>query len=131
MSGESVLIVEDEGLIALHLSEILEKSGYRVTGIAYSGEMVLRDFEKLPLPDIILMDIALAGAIDGIETARQIRRRHDIPVIFLTAYSSRNRIDEAAVVSPYGYLTKPVMSDDLFAAIRSALDRNHSHPPLR
>lgn len=61
MSGESVLIVEDEGLIALHISETLEREGYRISGLAYAGEMVLRDFGKSPVPDIILMDIALAG----------------------------------------------------------------------
>jgi CheY-like chemotaxis protein len=123
MSGESVLIVEDEGLIAPHISETLEREGFRISGLAYAGEMVLRDFGKSPLPDIILMDIALAGEMDGIEAARRIRQNHDIPVIFLTAYSSRSRIDEATAVSPYGYITKPVMTDDLLTVIRSALDR--------
>ena len=121
MSGETILIVEDEGLIALHLTELLEKAGYRTTGPAYSGEMVLRDFEKSPLPDLILMDIALAGRLDGIQTARRIRERYPIPVIFLTAYSSQSRIDEAKEVSPFGYLMKPVMEDELFSAIDRAL----------
>lgn len=61
--------------------------------------------------------------MDGIEAARRIRQNHDIPMIFLTAYSSRNRIDEATAVSPYGYITEPVMTDDLLTVIRSALDR--------
>ena len=121
MSGETILIVEDEGLIALHLTELLEKAGYRTTGPAYSGEMVLRDFEKSPLPDLILMDIALAGRLDGIQTARRIRERYPIPIIFLTAYSSQSRIDEAKEVSPFGYLMKPVMEDELFSAIDRAL----------
>jgi len=121
MTGETILIVEDEGLIALHLTELLENAGYRIAGPAYSGERVLRDIASAPLPDLILMDIALAGSLDGIETARQIRSRFPIPVIFLSAYSNQNRIDEAHAVSPYGYLTKPVMQDDLLAAIRGAL----------
>jgi len=121
MSGETILIVEDEGLIALHLTELLEKAGYRTTGPAYSGEMVLRDFEKSSLPDLILMDIALAGRLDGIQTARRIRERYPIPIIFLTAYSSQSRIDEAKEVSPFGYLMKPVMEDELFSAIDRAL----------
>jgi CheY-like chemotaxis protein len=121
MSGETILIVEDEGLIALHLTELLEKAGYRIGGPAYSGEIVLRDFEKTPHPDLILMDIALAGKLDGIETARQIREKYPIPVIFLTAYSNQNRIEQAKVVSPHGYLMKPVMEDELFTAIDSAL----------
>jgi CheY-like chemotaxis protein len=121
MTGETILVVEDEGLIALHLTELLEKAGYRVGGPAYSGEMVLRDLASSPLPDLILMDIALAGKLDGIETARQIREQYPIPVIFLTAYSSQNRIEQAKAVSPFGYLMKPVIEDELFAAVGLAL----------
>ena len=121
MTGETILIVEDEGLIALHLTELLEKAGFHVSEPASSGEMVLRELGSSSLPDLILMDIALAGSLDGIETARQIRQRHDIPIIFLTAYSNQNRIDEAQEVSPFGYLRKPVMDDELLAAISSAL----------
>ena len=130
MTGETILIVEDEGLIALHLTELLENAGYRVASPACSGEMVLRDIASAPLPDLILMDIALAGSLDGIETARQIRRRFPIPVVFLTAYSNQNRIDEAMEVSPFGYLTKPVMEEDLLGAIRRALDRPARLMPL-
>ena len=121
MTGEIILIVEDEGLIALHLSELLEKAGYHVSAPAYSGEMVLRELGTSPLPDLVLMDIALAGSLDGIETARQIRQQYPIPVIFLTAYSNQNRIDEAQKVSPFGYLKKPVLEDELLGAISRAL----------
>jgi two-component system, response regulator PdtaR len=121
MTGETILVVEDEGLIALHLTELLEKAGFMVKEPAYSGEMVLRDLGKSPLPDLILMDIALAGKLDGIETARRIREKHPIPVIFLTAYSNQNRIEQANAVSPCGYLMKPVMEDELFKAIDRAL----------
>jgi two-component system, response regulator PdtaR len=123
MTGETILIVEDEGLIALHLTELLEKAGYCIAGPSCSGEQVLRDIASAPFPDLILMDIALAGSLDGIETARRIRQQFPIPVIFLTAYSNQNRIDEAREVSPFGYLTKPVMEDELLGAIRGALDR--------
>jgi CheY-like chemotaxis protein len=122
MSGESIFIVEDEGLIALHLFELLEKAGYRIAGTAYSGEVALRDIGKSPLPDLILMDIALAGVIDGIETARRIRQQYDIPIIYLTAFSNPSRVEEAKEVSPYGYLMKPVMKDDLLDTIRSVFD---------
>ncbi len=123
MSGESILIVEDEGLIALHLSEILEAGGYRIAGMEFSGETVLRTIGKDGLPDLILMDIALAGKMNGIEAARCIRERYDIPVIFLSAYSGQNRIEEAHAVSPYGYLRKPVVKDDLLNAVRGVLDQ--------
>ena len=72
MTGEIVLIVEDEGLITLHLTEILENVGYRVVDPGIPEKWHLRRFKKSPLPDLILMDIGLAGSIDGIETARKI-----------------------------------------------------------
>jgi CheY-like chemotaxis protein len=128
MTGEIILIVEDEGLIALHLTELLEKAGYRVSGPEYSGEMVLRKLGTSPLPDLVLMDIALAGSLDGIETARQIRQQYPIPVIFLTAYSNQKRIDEAQEVSPFGYLRKPVMEDELLGAIKKALAKPSDAP---
>ncbi len=126
MTGETILVVEDEGLIALHLTEMLENAGYRVSGPTYAGERALRELGTSPLPALILMDIALAGSLDGIETARQIRQRYPIPVIFLSAYSSQHRIEEAMKVSSDGYLMKPVMREDLLKAIRNVLDKKNS-----
>jgi CheY-like chemotaxis protein len=123
MTGERILIVEDEGLIALHLTELLEREGYTIAGSGFAGEQVLKEMGTGPLPDLILMDIALAGQLDGIETARQIRARYDLPVIFLTAYGDQSRIDAANEVSPYGFLIKPVMDDELLSTIRNAFDR--------
>ena len=123
MTGKIIQIVEDEGLIVLHLTEMLEKAGYRVTDPVYSGEMALQALEKSLKPDLILMDIGLAGSLDGIETAKKIRQQYTIPIIFLTAYSDRNRIEQAKEVSSFAYLTKPVFDEDLLAAIRDALDQ--------
>ena len=83
MTGETILVVEDDGLIALHLVELLEKAGYRVIDPACSGERALRTLERSPQPDLILMDIGLAGSLDGIETALQIRQKFLIPLIFV------------------------------------------------
>jgi len=126
MSSESILIVEDEGLIALHLAEFLEQAGYHIAGTPFSGEACVQMVRHSP-PDLILMDIALAGPMDGVEAARQIRHRYDIPVIFLSAYSDQSRIDEADAVSPYGFLTKPVMDDQLISTIEDALAQWHRH----
>ena len=125
VGGEAILIVEDEGLIALHLSELLENAGFRIAGTPYSGEASILMTERYQ-PDLILMDIALAGDMDGIEAARRIRQQYDIPVIFLSAFSDQNRIDEAWEVSPYGYITKPVMDDHLLALIANALAQRGS-----
>ena len=122
MSGETVLVVEDEGLIALHLTELLEKAGFHVVDPASSGEMALRMLEQSPKPALILMDIGLPGGFDGIETAWQIRLRYHLPIIFLTAYSDKNRMETAKEISPFGYFIKPVTEEDLLTAIKNALD---------
>jgi len=123
MTGETILVVEDEGLIALHLVELLEDAGYRVTAPAYSGEMVLRALEKSPVPDLILMDVGLAGTLDGIETARQIRQRFSIPLIFITAHTSNHMLERMREVAPDGIVIKPFVRDNLLALIEKTVAR--------
>ncbi|HTY16007.1 MAG TPA: response regulator [Methanoregulaceae archaeon] len=121
MSSGTILLVEDEGLIALHLMEVLTNAGYTVTDLITSGEELLELLEHSAMPDAIIMDIGLAGEIDGIETARRLRDRHNIRVIFLTAYSDQNRLEEANEVNPYEYLIKPVMREDLLRAVDKSI----------
>jgi CheY-like chemotaxis protein len=121
MSAGTIFVVEDEGLIALHLMELLSNEGFTVPVPVATGEDLLEELATLAPPDLILMDIGLAGKIDGIETARRVRKQYDIPVIFLTAYSDQNRVKEAQEITPYGYLLKPVMRRDLIIAVRDAL----------
>lgn len=123
MTGETILVVEDEGLIALHLIELLENAGYRIVDPAYSGEMALRMLEKSPQPDLILMDIGLAGSLDGIETAQKIRKQFSIPLIFVTAYTSEKTLKRMQEVSPDGIIIKPFDPEDLLALLWKALDR--------
>jgi CheY-like chemotaxis protein len=125
-----VVIVEDEGLIALHIEEMLTHAGYDVADLFPCGEDALAYLADSPPPDIILMDIGLAGSLSGIETARSIRKTADIPVIFLTAYNDRHHLSEASAVSPYGCLTKPFTEKDLVAALETALFKaRSSHDP--
>ena len=121
MTGETILVVEDEGLIALHLSEMLEKAGYRVISPLYSGEMALRALETSPKPDLVLMDIGLAGSLDGIETSRQIKKRSPVPLIFITAYTSEKYACTNAGSSTGGVITKPFDDKDLLALIGKAV----------
>ena len=123
MTGESILIVEDDGLIALYLTELMENAGYRVSGSASSGKMVLRMLEKSPRPDLILMDIGLDGLPDGIDTARQVRQRFLIPLIFVTAYTSESTIERAREVSSDGFIGKPFMDHDILVLVRKVLDQ--------
>jgi len=114
---KSILIVEDEGIIALHLMETLINAGYRVFEPVSTGEEVLKLLEVSPQPDLILMDITLDGILDGIETARLIMQQYQIPVIFLTAHSNGSVVTKAKEVSPQGYILKPVLVEDLLQNI--------------
>ena len=122
MTGETILVVEDDGLIALYLTELMEKTGYHV-GSASSGEMAIGSLKESPVPDLILMDIGLAGSLDGIETLREIRKQFSIPVIFITAYTSPAILERIREVRPDGYIVKPFMDNDLLALVRKILDQ--------
>jgi CheY-like chemotaxis protein len=124
MTNTSILIVEDEGLIALHLMETLANAGFEVREPVPSGEEALRHVERVPRPDLILMDITLDGQLDGIETASRIRTRYDIPVIFLTAHSNDTIMNRAKEASPCGYILKPVIEKDLLAHVKKALNQS-------
>jgi two-component system, response regulator PdtaR len=123
LTGKSILVVEDNGIIALNSYELLTKSGFEVPGIFASGEELLDHLDRSGPPDLILMDIRLNGQLDGIETARKVRQRYDVPVIFLSSYSDDRRMAEAQDVSPYGYIIKPFIEQQLVGVIRAALIR--------
>lgn len=118
-----ILIVEDELLIAQGLSRKLTKMGYTVVGIVSSGADAIQRVETEP-PDLILMDIVIKGAIDGIETAAQIRARTNIPVIYVTAYADDETLERAGETGSYGYILKPFKEREIHAAIKMAL-RKH------
>ncbi len=123
MTGESILVVEDNGVIALQIAELLEKNGYRISGTTAYGEEAVEIAEKTP-PNLICMDIELMGKIDGIETARRIREYADIPIIYLTAYSDNRRFVLAKETGPYNYIVKPFNERELLASVDLALHRH-------
>lgn len=118
-----ILIVEDESIVALDLRSTLEELGYQVVGTADTGEAAV-ELAMREHPDIVLMDIRLRGAMDGTEAAEQIRRRYNVPVIYLTAYSDDATLRRAQASEPYGYLLKPFAERDLQVAIQMALYRH-------
>ncbi len=126
LTTRSILVVEDNAIIALNSYELLTKSGFEVPGMFASGEELLRHLDQAGPPDLILMDIGLAGKLDGIETARRVRKQYDIPVIFLTSYSDDKRIADARDVSPYGYIVKPFIEKQFIEVVRAAL--SHTGP---
>jgi PAS domain S-box-containing protein len=122
MAGETILIVEDDGILATHLQYVLTELGYRPAEPVASGEEAIGAAAALK-PDLILMDINLAGKMNGIDAAGHIAADSGVPVIFLTGHAEDALIQEAKRVAPYGYLVKPVAERELAATIELALYR--------
>jgi len=120
MKTPSILIVEDEYIVAKDIKISLEKIGYTICSIVASGEEAITKAEKDDL-DLVLMDIMLKGKMDGIEAAELIRSRFGIPVIFLSAYSDKDMLKRAKLALPSGYLLKPFQDRELKAIIEVAL----------
>ncbi len=120
-----ILIVEDERITSDHLRRLLKRLGYMVVGIAGSGTEALNLLEKLH-PDLMLVDIGLPGRIDGVQIAQQARGDHDIPVVFLTAFSDPETILRARTSEPYGFIVKPFVEEELHATIEIALQQQAS-----
>ncbi len=126
----SILIVEDEEIVALDIACQLERLGYRVTGTARTGEDACRAVADAR-PDLVLMDISIEGEMDGVATAERIRQSTPIPVVFLTAYSDGKTLARAREVEPYGYIVKPFDQRDLQTAIEIALYKGEVDRRLR
>ncbi len=122
MEPASILIVEDEPVVAKDIQLSLQRLGYRVPATATSGEEAIRKAVDMH-PDLILMDIVLKGKMDGVETALQIQRKQDVPVIYLTAYADTHTLERAKVTSPAGYMLKPYQANELRTTIELALHR--------
>lgn len=120
MKPASILIVENEFIIAEKLSADLAGAGYLVTGVATSGKEAVELVAKY-LPDLIMMDIKLDGELDGIDTASLIGKNYSVPVIYLTGYTDNNLFTRAKFTRPASYLTKPYNPGDVFHAIELAL----------
>ena len=119
----SVLIVEDESIIALDLEENLKDMGFDIAGVT-DEETEALEIAKTNSPDVALMDINLNGVKDGIDIASELKEQYRIPTIFLTAHSDREIVDRAVGISPYGYLLKPYKYDELEIAIETVLKRS-------
>ncbi len=125
-----IYICEDEAIIATDLKRRLERLGYTVCGMSARGEDAL---ERIPVleVDLVLMDIHLAGSLDGIETARLLHQRVNVPIIYATAHGEAPYLRKALQVPVYGYLMKPVDEAALVAAVETALDRRQLEQKLR
>lgn len=118
--GTKILLVEDSHFIAMFVGEYLRKNGYHIENVITGEEAIQKVCYGIP-PDLILMDIELAGKINGIEAARIIIKHKEIPIIFLTANASEKVINEIRNVNAYGFLEKGMDNSALLATIEMAL----------
>jgi PAS domain S-box-containing protein len=126
----SVLVVEDERIVAKDLQQTLQGLGYDAFAIASSAEEAMaRASERCP--DVVLMDVRIKGPLDGIETAKMMRARFGVPIIYLTAHADIAIIERAKATDPQGYLLKPVKSAELLSAIEVSRYRHDLSQRLR
>lgn len=119
-SKYKILIVEDEILVATDIEESLESLGYTVQNSVDTGLKAIEEVER-SLPNLVLMDINLKGEMTGIEAARRIIEKHDVPIIYLTANADIATVNKAKVALPYGYIIKPFTDKDLQTNIEIAI----------
>jgi len=120
--AQSILIVEDEPLIAEDLAIMLKKAGYTVVGPAYEGLSAL-DIIHNQSPDLVLLDISLETSMSGLEVAKKVNETSKTPFIFITSYADEATLENAQKLLPYGYIVKPFKKKDVLAAIQITLFR--------
>ncbi len=123
MAKAKVMVVEDELILAKGIEFLLRRNGYEVCGPVTTGEEALI-VAKERRPDVALLDIALAGPMDGVAAADHLRREMNIPAIFLTAYGDRGTVERACAAEPYSYLLKPFDDTELLIAVEVVLAKD-------
>ncbi len=122
MGKTSILIVEDDFIVAKVIEKSLIELGYQIAGMVSSGPEAIAAAGQ-EQPDLVLMDINLQGDMDGISAAQQIHSKRSIPVVFLTAFSDQKTFSRALETAPYGYILKPFQTNALATTIEVALNK--------
>src|ERR1700758_686889 len=130
MTNVQILVVEDESIIAEDIQDGLKRLGYAVSAVVSSAEEAIQKAEETR-PDLVLMDIVLKGDMDGVEAAREIRARFNIPVVYLTAYSNENTFQRAKITEPNGYILKPFEGRELRTTIEMAIYKRRMERRLK
>jgi len=120
MGQTNVVIVEDDEITSLNLKMSLHKQGYNIVAIS-DNKVDAKNKINLHKPNIVLIDISLQESNDGIELAKEMRKNHNIPFIYLTSYSDDDIISQAKLTEPYGYIVKPFDPNSLHATMQMAL----------
>jgi two-component system, cell cycle sensor histidine kinase and response regulator CckA len=129
-SRKQILVVEDESIVAMDLQDRLESLGYDVPATVATGKRAIEKTESLR-PDLVLMDIQLQDEMDGVQAADEIRRRFDVPIVFVTANADDGTIQRAKVTEPFGYVMKPFDEKSLETTIEMALYKHAAEKKLR
>lgn len=127
MSGNRILIVDDDRTTANVMQLYLESFGFVVPAIACSGAEAI-DKTKTLKPDLILMDVNLGKGLDGIDTAEVIMKNFHTPVIYVTSHNDEKTLERAQLTNPYGFINKPLRETDLKTTVRFALDKDRKNP---
>ena len=130
MAKAQILVVEDESIVAKDIQHRLSALGYHIPAVASSGEEALKKAEETR-PDLVLMDIRLKGAMDGVAAASELRRRFNIPVVYLTAYADTHTLQRAKITEPFGYILKPFEERELYTCIEVALYKHQMELNLK
>ena len=134
MSRLRILIVEDEPVIAENISMYLDNADFEVSGIAYDSAEANAQLQN-NTPDAAILDVNLASEEDGIDIAKRINQKYQIPFLFLTSYSDKETLQRAKAVNPSGYIVKPFNEKTLLASLEIAIsnhaaEKNHDLPRL-
>ncbi len=116
-----ILLVEDEGLVALYLKKVLIEHGFKEIQVARNGEEAVHKVEESE-PDLMLMDIRLGKGINGIEAVKLINSERKIPVIYITASTDEHTHREALDTDPLAILSKPIEPEELKEMIDNYFD---------
>ncbi len=120
----SILIIEDEALIAQNIKMQLENFGYNIAGVYYKYNTALKAINETQY-DVVITDINLGNGIDeksGLQIAQQVKQIKNCPIIFLTAFSDKDTVKKVTALAPSAYLVKPVNAANLFATVQLAVD---------
>ncbi|MCK4448687.1 MAG: response regulator [Candidatus Marinimicrobia bacterium] len=130
MAKVKILVVEDEYSQAELIQDMLINFEYDVPVVVPSGEEAIEKAEQT-CPDLVLMDITLKGEMDGIEAAKQIRDRYNIPVIYLTGHAEEDLLQRAKITEPFGYILKPFKAEELHTTVEMSLYKHKKENELK
>ena len=129
-TSRTIVIVEDEAIVAADLAKKISTLGYEVLATASTGEEAI-EIAKRQRPDLVTLDLTLAGRLDGIETAKHLNALDQIPVVYVTAHSDRATVERATEAGHFGYLLKPFSERDLAIQLDIALYKSKTTKALR